>query len=248
VSARTALLALPLALATIRPTPPPRLFALATLPRIRLEAARDHVIVVEEANLPRGDWPGQDFQLYVAFGAPGAPRALDARLYAAGEAGRDPAGDAPFEPIAVDSSPRRPPAAYPFLGSPSMAGVVLHVREAAFRRAVAPFGTARIRIRELYDLPEEDARTGREVVVRLGPRGGEPFALGRIELVSLEQDHWLARAEARLCGPDADPYPLAVSIIPRGPHPPEWPGPASPALSVRHATDDLCVRFWTAGP
>jgi hypothetical protein len=244
---RLAVLALPVALAAALPRarPAPPLFALPTLPRIRLEAARDHVLVVEDANLARGEWQGSDFDLFVAFGAPGAPRAIDARLFAAGEAGKDPLPDAPFEPITLERAARRPVASYLLLGPAAMAGVVLKVKEASFRRAVAPFGVARLRVRSLYDLPAEDARTGREVVVRLGVRDGAPLALGRLEVVSLEPDAWLLGAEARLCGPEADPYPLAVSVLPRGSRPVDRPAPVAPVLSVRHTTDDLCVRFWT---
>ncbi len=241
------LLALPIALAAALPRarPAPPLFALPTLPHIRLEVARDHVVVVQEANLARGEWPGGDFELFVAFGAPGAPRAIDAHLAAGGEAGRDPPPDATFEPIALDRAPRRPSSSYLLLGPPAMAGVALRVREASFRRALAPFGVARVRVRALYDLPEEDARTGREVVVRLGIRDGPPIALGRIEVVSDEPDGWLLGAEAHLCGPEADPYPLAVSVIPKSLRPADLPAPVAPVLSVRHASDDLCMRFWT---
>jgi hypothetical protein len=245
---RLALLALPVALAAALPRarPPPPLFALPTVPRVRLEAARDHVVVATDVNLARGEWQGADFELFVAFGAPGAPRAIDARLYAGGEAGRDPAPDAAFEPITLERAARRPLTSYLLFGPPTMAGVVLHVRGASFRRAVAPSGVARLRVRALYDLPAEDARTGREMVVRLGIREGPPVALGRIEVVSLESDAWLLGAEARLCGPDADPYPLAVSLFPKAARPPSLPAPAAPVLSVRHATDDLCVRLWTS--
>ena len=52
-------------------------------------------------------------------------------------------------------------------------------------------------------------------------------------------------AEARLCGPEADPYPLAVSVLPKGSRPVDRPAPVAPVLSVRHASDDLCIRFWT---
>jgi hypothetical protein len=228
-----------------KPSPSPRLFALATLPRIRLETTRDHVVVVLDANVPRGDWQGGDVLLYVAFGAPGAPRAMDARLYAAPEGAKDPPADAPSEPIVLDRATRRPSNVPLLLGSSSMAGVVLKVTEASFRRAVGPSGVARIRLRALHDLPEKDARSSREVIVRLGTRGGEPLALGRIEVASLEATPWLTRADARLCGPEADPYPLAVSVLPKMLRPIEWPLPASPVLSVRHATDDLCIRFWT---
>jgi len=247
---RLALLALPVALAATlsRPRPAPPLFALPTLPRIRVEATRDHVMVLEDLNLPRGEWQGGDFELFVAFGAPGTPSAVDARLYAAGELGRDPPPDATFEPVALERAARRPPSSYMLLGPPTMAGVLLRVRGASFRRALAPFGIARLRVRALSELPAEDALTGRELVVRLGVREGPPLALGRIEVVSLEPDEWLLGAEAHLCGPDADRYPLAVSVLPRSirASPRESPpAPIAPVLSVRHATDDLCVRFWT---
>jgi hypothetical protein len=258
----SAVLVLPIALIAAGPRvrPSPRPFSLATLPRIRLEAARDHLVVVHDASVPRGQWPGGDLDLYVAFGAPGAPRAIDARVFAGGEgagagaeggeAERDPPVGATSETVSLERAPRRPTGVYPLLGSSTMAGVILHVREAAFRRAVGPFGVARLRIRALYDLPHEDARGGREVVVRLGTQGGEPLALGRLEIVSLEGEKWIVRAEAHLCGPEADPYPLTVSVLPGGARLAESPGgsglaPEAPALSVRHSSDDLCVRFWT---
>ncbi len=244
--------ALPVLLAAALPRarPAPPLFALPTLPRIRLETARDRVVVFLDANLGRGEWQGTDFDLYAAFGAPGAPKAIDARLYAGGESGRDPAPDAAFEPVPMERAARRPALAHLLFGPSTMAGVVLHVRGPSFRRAVATFGVARARVRTLYDLPEKDASGGREVVVRLGIREGPPLALGHIEVVSLEQGQWLLGAEAHLCGPEADPHPLAVSVFPRLPNAflpklsDEGP-PVAPVLSVRHASDDLCVRFWT---
>jgi hypothetical protein len=239
------LIALASAASPPRASPSPHLFALPTLPRIRLETTRDHVVVVVDLNLPRGEWQGGDVLLYVAFGAPGAPRAMDARLYAAEEGGRDPLAEAPSDPITLERAPQRKGGVTLLLGSPSMAGVVLKVSEASFRRALAPSGVARIRLRALHDLPNEDALSSREVIVRLGTRGGEPIALGRIEVVSQERAPWVTRAEARLCGPDADPYPLAVSVVPKVARPAVWPLPAAPVLSVRHPTDDLCIRFWT---
>lgn len=244
--------ALPVLLAAAFPRarPAPPLFALPTLPRIRLEAAHDRVVVFLDANLGRGDWQGSDFDLFAAFGAPGAPRAIDARLYAGGESGRDPAPDAAFEAVPMEKAARRPPQAHLLFGPSSMAGVVLHVRGPSFRRALATFGVARVRVRTLYDLPEKDASGAREVVVRLGIREGPPLALGHLEVVSLEPDSWLLGAEAHLCGPEADPHPLAVSGFPRPtsgflPELSDQGPPVAPVLSVRHASDDLCVRFWT---
>ena len=218
----------------------PPLPSLPTLPRIRVDVARDHVMATEEVNLGRGSWAGGDLDLFVAFGAPGTPRAVDAKLYALGETAQNPPGDAVGESVDIQLAPRRPAGAYLLLGSPLMAGFVVHVREAAFRRAVAGGGFARLRLRSLLEGPALDGSGSREVVLRLGIAGGPPITLGELQLAGA------LRAEAHLCGPEADPYPVAVTIFPPPSHPPPptWPGPAAAALTVRHASDDLCVRFW----
>ncbi len=66
-------LALPLA-------PPPALPSLPVIAHIRIEIAPAHAIVTEDIRLARGDWKSGDLDLYVAFGAPGVPRAFDAKL------------------------------------------------------------------------------------------------------------------------------------------------------------------------
>jgi hypothetical protein len=243
------LFAFPLALATAGATParpPPVLFSLPSVPRIRIEAARDRVLVMHDISLPRGEWQAGDVELYVAFGAPGAPRAIDARIYAL-DPDTDIAADSAFESIPVERAARRPESAYALLGSPLMAGAVLHISAATLRRALSLAGVARIQVRTLLDLPAEDARTGRELVVRLGVRGGAVLAMGRLEIASLEPAPWIVRAEAHLCGADADPYPLAIALLPPPMRQPSaQPRPTAPVLAVRHPSDDLCVRFWTS--
>ena len=150
----------------------------------------------------------------------------------------EPADDATGEPVPLERAPNRPPSAQPLLGPPQMAGAVLHVADAAFRRAVAPGGMAALRIRSLVPLPAEDARTGREILVRLGAALQTPLTLGRLQIANV------ARAEARLCGPEADAWPLAIAVTPKGPPSFAAQAPIAPVLAVRHATDDLCVRFW----
>jgi hypothetical protein len=229
---------------TLRPPPP--LPLLPIVGRVALEVAKDHVTVVEDLELPRGDWRFGDLDLYVAFGSPGAPRAFDARLFVEPlppEGGASPS--LVGEPVVVEQASRRPGQAYALLGRPQMAGVVVHVRESAFRRAVAASGAARLRLRSLLDIPAEDPSGGREVVVRLGSFAEPPLALERIEVVALDATASIVRVDARLCGPDADPYPLAVAAtpplraLPRTNQP-----PVAPVLAVRHASDDLCLRFW----
>ncbi len=227
-------------------TPP--LPALPTMPRVRIEAARDHVVVIEDINLGRGDWQGRDLDLFVAFGAPGTPRAVDARIFAADVSGSPSAADAVGEAVSVAPAAKRPAAASTLLGPPQMSGVVLHISAAEFRRAVSGGSRAQIRVRSLLDFPAEDTEGGHELVVRLGVAGGPPLVLGALELASLEPHPWITRAEAHLCGAEADPYPLAIKIHPAPPVPPvpPWPGPAAPQLLPRHTSDDLCVRFWVS--
>jgi hypothetical protein len=84
------------------------------------------------------------------------------------------------------------------------------------------------------------------VVVRLGAPGGLPLTLSRIQLLSLEAPGWITRAQAALCGPDADTWPLAVTVLPKAGAPAAEPrGSIPPDLAVRHASDDLCVRWWS---
>jgi hypothetical protein len=184
----------------------------------------------------------------VAFGAPGVPRAIDARISAArADDGGVPDG-ASFEPIPIERAFRRPANARLLLGSGAMAGAVLRVRDSTFRRATEATGIALVRVRTLIDLPAADVRTGHEVVIRLGAHEGEPYALETIEVASDDPRPWLTRAEAHLCGPDADPWPLALRLGPVADGNPVLPvstSPVAPVLSVRHPSDDLCVRFWT---
>ncbi len=247
---RTALGALVLVLASWTPASgAPTLEPLRTLPsvsRVRVEAAADRVLVLEDVSLPRGEWRSGDLDLYVAFGAPGAPRAFDARLFAVPDGALEPDDGDAGEPVPLDRAPRRPATAHPLLGRPQMAGAVLHVHEAAFRKAVTPGGMAILRVRTLLDPPPEDPERGRELVVRLGASNGQPLTLGRIQVTTTAPKLRIRRAEAHLCGPDADTMPLALTPKPptSAAASPERP-PIAPVLSVRHPSDDLCVLYAT---
>jgi hypothetical protein len=241
----------PVARIDLRPAPP--LPMLPSVARVRIEAARDRVVVVEEVNLPRGDWSSGGLDLYVAFGAPGAPIAIDARLVPVPpdslESRLEDAGDA----VTLEQAIRRTPSAQLLLGRPQMAGVVVHVREADLRRAYATSELAALRIRSLLSPPAPDPRGARDVVVRLGIAGDLPLTLGRVQVVSLEGRQWITRVEAMLCGPEAEALPLTVALVPRAAEAVETEraasaapsvGPIAPAMAVRHASDDLCVRWW----
>lgn len=215
-----------------------------SVPRVRLVFAKTQLVVVEEVSLPRGEWKDEPLDLYVAFGAPGPPRAVDAHLLAVGDGALEPASDAAGEPLVAERAPRRPPSAHALLGRDTMAGVVVHVPADAMTRALAPGGMAALRIRTALDLPEEDPAGGRSALVRLGATGGTPLTLGRVVVGSAPGAAAIARAEARLCGPDADAQLLAVHLEGRPRQ--ARSSVVAPVLAARRASDDLCVRAWTA--
>jgi len=225
---------------------PPPLPLLPSVARVRIEVAKERVLVIEEVSLPRGNWAGGDLDLYVAFGSPGVPRALDAHLIPLGDGALEALPTDVGEVVPIERASHRPAHAALLLGRPQMAGTVVHLKESALRRAFAPGKMAALRVRTLLPAPVEDAATGRELVVRLGIDAAAPLTLGRLQLVALEPET-VQRAEAHLCGPDADPWPLALAVVPKppaDPHAPPTPGPIAPVLAVRHASDDLCIRYW----
>jgi hypothetical protein len=233
----------PPAPAYVRPAPP-----LAVLPRVgrvRVEAALDRVVVVEDVVLAKADWESGGLDLYVAFGSPGTPIAVDARLIAPSPGGLDSRPEEAGDPVVLEHAVRRTAGSQPLLGRPQMAGVVVHVKEAQLRRAYAGGEAAVLRLRSLVVAPAADATGARDVVVRLGAANGLPLTLGRIQVASLEAQPWITRAEASLCGPEADPEPLTVTLVGKAPGAVRPAKPTiAPESAVRHASDDLCVRWW----
>ena len=223
---------------------------LPSVPRVKLDILKTQLVVVEEVNLPRGEWKNEALDFYVAFGAPGMPRAVDARLVAVADGALEPEDADAGEVLAVERMPHRPSSAHALLGKDSMAGVVVHVKRDSLAKAFTPGNMAALRLRTALDLPEEDSGGARGVVVRLGSSRGTPLTLGRLVVAAKGGAPAPARAEAHLCGSEADPTPLAVAILPRpalallgsaAPSPPA----IAPVLAVRHASDDVCIRFWT---
>ncbi len=243
-------LVLPLVLANVtqvavaqahRPTtPPPPLPALPVIARIRVDVAKDRVLVVHEIVMSRGTWAGGDVDLFIAFG-PTLPRALDAHLLAVAQNASTPDPNDAGEPLPHETAPHRPSHASALLGPSAMAGEVLHIREPAFRRATAGSGQLAIRIRQVLAPPVADAQHAREIVVRLGMESGTALTLRHLELSTPESSGWLGAASAQLCGPSADPYSIGFSIAPRGIT--LVPMAVDPTSTTRRTTDDLCLRY-----
>jgi hypothetical protein len=219
---------------------------LASVGRVRVEAARDHTVVVEDIHLPAGEWRPGGAEFYVAFGAPGTPLAVDARLVPGPESSGETRAEDAGEALTVEPAVRRGPRAVALLGKAQMAGVVVRATDGQLRRAYASSDLVVLRIRSLLPAIAPDPDGARGVVVRLGAPGGLPLTLSRVQLVALESPGWITRAQASLCGPDADTWPLTVTVLPKAAAPAAEPRNAIPPdLSVRHASDDLCVRWWS---
>jgi hypothetical protein len=241
--------------ALAKPAPTPPLVPLAMLPsvaRVKVTSHAGTLVVVEEVNLPRGDWKGEPLDFWVAYGSPGPPRAIDAHLVPVADGSLEPEDAEPGQALAFDRAPRRPATAHPLLGREQMAGIVVHVPKDKLEKALTPGNMAALRIRSAIDVGDADESGGRSVVVRLGVSRGTPLTLGRIVVGAQPGSPEVARAEARLCGAEADTHLLAVALSPKPktPTPPAEPSatreaPIAPVLVTRHAGDDLCVRWWT---
>jgi hypothetical protein len=223
---------------------------LASLPmlpgvaRVTVEVARDRVVVVEDVGLPRGDWTSGGLDLHIAFGAPGTPTAVDVHLLSSSSESR---GEEAGEAVGYDAVSGHAAGSVALLGRMQMSGIVAHVHESQLRRVYSTTDDAILRVRSLLVPPDPDPSGRRDVVVRLGAPSGVPLTLGRIQLVSLEPAPWVTRVEAGLCGAEADPWPLAVTVVPKlaGQPRPVDGAPIAPPMAVRHASDDLCIRWWT---
>ncbi len=216
--------------------PPPRTLPfLPSIGRVRFVAGRDRLVVSHDINLPRGDYRGEPLDLYVAFGAPGLPSALDAQLLPVADGALEAADTQRGESLRFERASRRPPTAYPLLGRDSMAGVVVHVGGSALARALAPGNMAVVRIRTVIEVVTSNPKTA---VVRLGAVGPTPLTLGRVTLEA--SGGRIEEAEVRLCGPEADALPLSMKV-PRLARP--VPQRIAPVLAVRHPSDDLCLSY-----
>ncbi len=222
--------------------PPPPLPALPVMARVRVDAAKDRILVVHEIVMARGDFSGGDLDFWVSFG-PTMPRAFDAHILSMAPGASAPDPSEHGESVAFDHAAHRPSHARALLGRSSMAGAVLHVREPAFRRAVAAGGALALRIREVIPIPAADAQGSREIVIRLGMESGPPLTVRRIDLTTSEAAGWLTNASAQLCGPGADPYVIGFATAP--PHVQHVIMPIDPAGATRRTTDDLCIRYTT---
>lgn len=247
-------LVLPL-LAAPSPKHPPAPVRRAPLPmlpsvsHVRIDVRGDGVVVEQRLLLPRGDWRGGEISFCSAFGAPSAPLAIDAKIFPVEDGALEADDHVAGESLNVEVVSTCPPSAHPLLGPQKMAGALLHLNEAALRKAFSPGKMAEIRIRTKVPVPRPTEDGVRDLVVRLGMHDGLPLTLGRVSIDASSLSWIVTSAEARLCGSDADAYPLAVNYkARRATLRAEGKMPLAPVLAVRHSTDDLCVRFTLGEP
>ena len=214
---------------------------------MKVDVLKTQLVVIEEVNLPRGEWKSEALDFYVAFGAPGAPRAIDARLACGrrrrarargrGRRGARRRSRAPSPCVcasAASDATRWRASSCTSSASRSRAPS----RPATWRRSAS--GPSSI-------CPRRTARGARGVVVRLGASRGTPLTLGRL---SARGQAGRADPVARRSAPlrprrrrnparhRAVPAPRVTAAPPATP-------PIAPVLAVRHPSDDLCIRFWT---
>jgi hypothetical protein len=108
-------------------------------------------------------------------------------------------------------------------------------------KALAPGNMAVLRIREVVRMPPRDENGERMLLVRLGAANGVALTLARVEMKRGDGGPEITRARAELCGKDAVPSSLFVSV--EGGKADNDPQAIAPVLATRHTSDDLCLRF-----
>jgi hypothetical protein len=220
------------------PAPAQPLPSLPVLSRVRVDVARDHVVVTTDLRFSRGEYRTGDVAFYVAFGVPGAPQAAEAQLVSQPTDVLEVPDGAPAEPLRLERASSRPPNVQPALGRGHVAGLVVRVPGAAFARATDGGRWGFVRIRTLQPMPVPDATGARDMIIRLGDALGQPVTLASVEVApAAALGAKLPRVEASLCSPKSESRLLSL----RGQPLPV--GSVAPSLALRLPGDDLCVRF-----
>ena len=221
----------------LQPAPEPRWPMLPSVSRVHVDVLPTHLIVTRDVTLPRGDFHGGELTMHVGWDAT-VPVAFDARLLAAadGELGADLRATGVTLPVELGSRP-----ALLLFGARELVGANVRVPEPLLLKALAPGNMAVLRLREVVRLPPRDESGERLLLVRLGAANGVPLTLARIEVRRGEGSPELTLVRAELCGKDAVPSPLWVSV--EGSKVGPDPQAIAPVLATRHTTDDLCVHF-----
>jgi hypothetical protein len=226
----------------VRPAPP--MPFLPSIARVRVAVGADDIVVTHEVNLPRGDYRSGNLRFFIAFGAPGIPRAIETTLVPVADGALEPEPHATGVPLDYERAIRALASDYALLGPEQMAGIVIKVSESAFKSATTSGLMATLRVRTQLAKPPADDSGARSLVIRLGAvKDQGPLTLLRVDVNATKAP---AAASATLCDADNNGPSLSVITSP----PPTSPAPdnrIAPVLAVRNARDNLCVR-WVEGP
>ncbi len=211
---------------------------LATLRLVDLAVDGGLVVVSEAFQLARNEWERGDLRVCIGHGAPGAPKAFDAKFESLDTSPKADGASA-GQTLATEFAPFCPVNARLLLGGAHMATQVVTIPATAITSAFGNGELALLRIRFLIEAPPKDRDGGRELLLRLGAPEDAPITLASIAIASRVEKVAVTRAEATLCGPSADPASLTVEGAP------STLATLNPSLAIRRASDELCVRYWT---
>lgn len=203
--------------------------------RVIVEARRDRVRTTTELTLPAAPSSARDLSLFASYGEPGPPLALDAKLVATPPGYLSAPDGAPGHRVSVRFEPTAPDDVPVIVGRRRMAGSVIEIGRALLARALAPAGSATLRIEAVRAMPPPAADGSRELLIRLGTQHGRPLILGSVEV----RGKHVTKKSARLCDRKGGDVPLAV--IPMTDHD---AAATPPPLAPRTRHDALCVRLW----
>jgi hypothetical protein len=205
--------------------------------RVRLEATATDLLLIEDVRLESdGTVSKEALELFVSFGAPGTPRAVDVHVLTA----VGPSASA----LKIEFAPHAPKSSNVLLGALHQGGFVIQVpasipssassASSASLSAEPAERSFSLRIRTLWDTGLSRARG---VLVRLGAPIKEPIAVERIEFAGPGKLH------AHFCSNASVAKPSLSVWIPRGNGRQEVQDPFafSPSDAQRLYADDLCL-------
>ncbi len=204
--------------APVQPEPPdapPRALAVS---RVELIQKRGQILVITDLSFEKTDRP-RDWELFLAYGAPGMPRAFEAELVPVAPDALFARAEAHGAPLVTTHVPAAPSDAEAAIGPREAAGQVVRIpREPGTGRFFV------IRVRALHAIPARAVEPS--VLVRIS-HDGSTLPLGPL---FVRRDDPKTVAVANLCGGPR------LAIVGE-------PGGTSPLVAPRQPADELCVRF-----
>ncbi len=194
----------------------------------RVDVGRDIVIATLDLSLGVDGRGVGDALIFFAFGAPGAPRALDVTLRFEGPSG------IVEEPLTWTLATRSSSRALVASGPKDAAGIHVQLPEIAQKRATRFRPRFVLRFRAIHPLPTADEAGLREVRLRVTPDKGEAPALFRIDVQPQPGAPPLDRSLAFFCSNPKLSIATAEQRLLRA---------ASPLLTPRPPGESLCVQF-----